>query len=139
VTDQNGLSSEASTNITISTRLNTPTVWVLDTYANQPVLPGTSITLQFEAGQIAGFAGCNSYSGSYTSTVNPDGTYSVTITGLISGGAACPTDIMDQESRYLGLLGSITLALPQGNTITLTAPEGTLVYHETGTLVITPY
>jgi heat shock protein HslJ len=139
VTDQNGLSNESSTSITISTRLNTPTVWILDSYGNQSVLPGTGITLQFLDGQIAGFSGCNSYTGTYTATANPDGTYSVTITGLISSGAACPTDIMDQESRYMALLGNITTAQPQGNILTLTAPEGTLVYHEAGTLAITPY
>jgi heat shock protein HslJ len=73
VTDQNGLSSSASAQVTISTRLGTPVVWILDTYANQILLPGTGITLEFLEGKIAGFGGCNSYNGAYTASPNPDG------------------------------------------------------------------
>lgn len=139
VTDQNGLSSEASTSLSITTRLDTPVVWILNTYANQPVLPGTGITLQFQGGQVAGFAGCNSYSGSYTATPNPDGTYTVATTGLISGGAACPVEIMNQESAYLALLSSVTTAQLEGNILTLKGPNGDLVFHQAGTLTVTPY
>jgi PKD repeat protein len=82
VTDQNGQSSSAALEMVVSTRLNTPVVWMLDRLGNQDLLPGTAITLQFLEGQIAGFAGCNTYNGSYSGAQNEDGTYSVTITGL---------------------------------------------------------
>jgi heat shock protein HslJ len=132
VTDESGQSSSATMGVTISTRLNTPVVWALDSYANLEVLPGTAITLQFQAGQIAGFSGCNSYTGSYTATDNGDGTYTVTVTGLVGTGMMCPADIMDQEQTYLGILSSVTLAQSQGNVLTLSSPQSSLVYHQTG-------
>ena len=68
---------------------------------------------------------------------NGDGTYSVTITGLVGTGMMCPGDIMAQESSYLGLLSSVTGAIPQGNMLELTSPSGNLLYYEVGTP--TPY
>ncbi len=139
VTDQNGLSSSATTQVTISVRLGTPVVWVLNQLAGQPLLPGSSITLQFQAGQIAGFAGCNSYTGSYTATPNPDGTYTVALTGIVTSGMSCPPDIMDQESKYLSLLSTVTTAIPEGSGLTLSAPDGSLSYHQAGSISISPY
>jgi heat shock protein HslJ len=133
VTDENGQSSSATMGATISTRLGTPVVWMLDSYANLGVLPGTAITLQFQAGQIAGFSGCNSYTGAYTATDNGDGTYSVIITGLVGTGMMCPADIMDQEQTYLGLLSTVTIAQGEGNTLTLTSSGSTLIYHQSNT------
>jgi heat shock protein HslJ len=149
VTDQNGLSSSADMNVVISTRLDTPEVWVLDKYGNETLLPGTAITLQFLEGEIAGFAGCNSYTGSYTASQNEDGTYSVMISDLVLSKLACPQDIMDQEALYMVLLKSITQAEIQQNILTLNYPAGTdpknqpytegiLEFHEAGTLMITP-
>jgi heat shock protein HslJ len=132
VTDESGQSSSATMGVTISTRLNTPVVWVLDSYANLGILPGTAITLQFQSGQIAGFSGCNTYTGAYTATDNGDGTYSVTVTGLVGTGMMCPADIMDQEQTYLGILSSVTIAQSQGNVLTLSSPQSSLVYHQSG-------
>jgi heat shock protein HslJ len=132
VTDESGQSSSATMGVTISTRLNTPVVWVLDSYANLGILPGTAITLQFQAGQIAGFSGCNTYTGAYTATDNGDGTYSVTITGLVGTGMMCPAEIMDQEQTYLGILSQITIAQSQGNVLTLSSPQSSLIYHQSG-------
>ncbi len=139
VTDQNGLSSSANMQISISTRLGTPVVYMLNTLNGQGVLPGTAITLEFVQGQLAGFDGCNAYSGSYTATPNPDGTYAVTISGLIGGGMACPTEIMDQASAYKALLSAVTTAQIQGTVVTLISPDGTLVFYQAGSLSITPY
>jgi heat shock protein HslJ len=139
VTDQNGLSSSATTQITISTRLGTPVVYSVNTLNGQALLPGTAIVLSFLQGQIAGFDGCNSYSGSYTATPNPDGSYTVAITGLISGGVACPTEIMNQASAYMTLLSSATTAQAQGTAFNLIAPGGTIVFYQVGSLSINPY
>lgn len=139
VTDQNGLSSSATTDITISTRLGTPVVYLLNSLNGQGLLPGTAITLQFVQGQLAGFDGCNAYSGSYTGTANPDGTYTIAITGLIGGGMACPTEVMNQASAYMSLLGAATTAQILGSEVTLIAPNGSLVYYQSGTLSATPY
>jgi heat shock protein HslJ len=140
VMDQNGLSSSATMPVTISTRLGTPVVYLLNSLNGQGVLPGTAITLQFLQGQVAGFDGCNSYSGSYVATPNPDGTYAVTISGgLIGGGMACPAEIMDQASAYKALLSTTNTALIEGTVVTLGGPNGSLLFYQSGTLSITPY
>ncbi len=139
VTDQNGLSSSATTQITIATRLGTPVVYSANSLNGSALLPGTAITLSFLQGQIAGFDGCNSYNGSYTATPNPDGTYSVTITGMTSGGMACPTEIMNQASTYMTLLSSATTAQSQGTAFNLIGPDGTIVFYQVGSLTVTPY
>ncbi len=131
VTDQNGLTSSASTQVGIQARLEGP-VWVLSTINNQRTVPGTSVTLQFHRGQLAGFAGCNSYTGSYSATDNGDGTYAVTVTGVNSTKLACPNEVMQQESTYLNLLGSVQSAQAQGSGIILISPNGTLSFVELG-------
>ena len=123
VTDQNGLSDSASMNVEIRARLNTD-VWTLE-----PILPGTAITLQFLAGKISGFAGCNTYSGSYTATDNGDGTYSVQISPLVTGQLSCPKDVMDQEKYYLTNFPAVTTASIQGNMLNLTYPGGYFTYY----------
>ena len=132
VTDQSGQSSSAEMSITIGARLDT-VVWSLDRLGNQPLVPGIAITLQFLGGQITGFGGCNAYNGGYTATDNGDGTYSVTMSGLTSTGAACPGDVMGQEQNYLAILGSVTGAQIQGNVLTLNSPQGSLTFYQAGT------
>jgi heat shock protein HslJ len=127
VNDANGLSSSASQQVKVDSRLDT-TVWVL-----RPTNPGTAITLQFLQGQIAGFAGCNSYSGSYTATDNGDGTFAVAVSGITSTQQACPTDVMNQEQDFLRNLGQVSTARVQGNTLSLGHPGGTLTLYESGT------
>jgi heat shock protein HslJ len=98
------------------------------------------ISLQFLGGLIAGFAGCNTYNGGYSALLNPDGTYSVTITGVTTTAMACPEEIMKQESAYLALLPTVVAAQLQGNILNLsypagsTYPQGSLVYHQAGTV-----
>ena len=144
VTDQNGQSSSATQEVTISTHLNTPVVWVLDRLGDQELLPGTIITLQFLEGQIAGYSGCNTYNGTYSAVPNEDGTYSVTITGLTSTAMACPETAMLQESTYLATLPTILAAQIQGNILNLISStgagpdgqptlDGGLIYHQAGT------
>jgi heat shock protein HslJ len=137
VTDQNGQSSSATQEVTISTHLNTPVIWILDQLGGQALLPGTIITLQFLEGQIAGFSGCNTYTGTYNAVPNEDGTYSVTITGLTTAGMACPETAMLQESTYLATLPTVLAAQIQGNSLNLTSPDpaGSLIYHQAGTLI----
>jgi PKD repeat protein len=128
VADENGLSSFASTRINIDARLET-SVWTLATMNQETLLPGTAITLQFLAGELAGFAGCNSYLGAYTATDNGDGTYSILIEQIATSQMSCPTDIMTQETDYLTSLHQVTLATIQENMITLNSPMGDLVFY----------
>ena len=69
-----GLSSSATKEVAVTTRLDTPIAWTLDSLQNQPLIPGTAITLQFLEQNAAGFAGCNSYNDLYEASIeNPAG------------------------------------------------------------------
>jgi heat shock protein HslJ len=125
VTDESGLSSSATLQVAITTRLDTPLVWTKDQLMDKPLLPGTAITLQFLEGEIAGFAGCNTYTGNYTANQNEDGSYSVTIEELTTSRLACPDDIMKQEAYYLAFLQTSTTAMIQENLLDLAYPAGT--------------
>jgi heat shock protein HslJ len=128
VADQGGLSSSATLEVTITTRLDTPHVWVLDELKTDPLLRGTAITLQFLDGKVAGFAGCNSYSGNYTYGLNQDGTYSVRIERITTSKLACPQEIAEQEDDYLEALEEVTIATIFMNYMDLIYPEGVLKY-----------
>ncbi len=125
VADADGLNSSATTDVAVTTRLDTPIAWTLDNLQNQPLLPGTAITLQFLEKNIAGFAGCNSYNGRYEASINEDATYTVTISDLTTSKQACPEEIMKQEGYYLTFLQSMTAAQLQENMLTTAYPAGT--------------
>jgi heat shock protein HslJ len=126
-TDANGLSDSASMEIEIDTRMEGP-VWTL-----HPVLPRTSITMQFLQGRLTGFSGCNTYDGTYIATDNGDGTYLVTINELISTQLSCSEELMEQESEYLEALSAITGASTDGNILILTGEGPDLTFYEVGT------
>jgi heat shock protein HslJ len=127
VADSNGQTSSASAIITINARLDTR-AWTLSTINGQPLLPGSAITLQFLNGQLAGFAGCNDYNGSYTAVDNGDGTFSVTVDRLTTGRRSCPQDVMTQEDNFTNLMQSVTSAAIQENRLILSGPNGQLVF-----------
>jgi heat shock protein HslJ len=86
-----------------------------------PLVPGTSISLNFDrAGKINGKA-CNSYFGSYVQ----DGA-NLSISGVGSTKMACttPEGVMAQESRYLQSLGSVATAKVSGNELSLLDKSG---------------
>ena len=126
-TDANGLSDSASMEIVIDTRLEGP-VWSL-----YPVLPRSAITLQFLQGELAGFSGCNTYSGTYTAVQNEDGTYQVEVKDLVTTRLSCAEDIMEQEGQYIATLGAVTTGVIEGNLLQLANPEADLTYYEVGT------
>lgn len=129
VTDANGLTSSASAEVRVDTRLAT-TVWsLLPTSMTRPT-PGVAITLQFLNGQVTGFSGCNSYTGAYSATDNGDGTFSVTASNLTSTKLVCPQEIMIIENDYLAALAQVNLAQVSGNTLTLSYPAGMLNFQE---------
>lgn len=83
------------------------TSWTLNAFNNGEgafvnVIPGTEITAEFSSdGNLAGSAGCNNYSATYTT----DGS-SISIGPAVSTMMACaePTGIMEQETQYLTAL-----------------------------------
>lgn len=74
------------------------TSWVLISYNKSNALPGTSITLSFQDGQVRGSAGCNSYGGSYQVAEDKIEVGALAITEM-----AClePEGVMDQETTFV--------------------------------------
>jgi heat shock protein HslJ len=122
VSDENGLSSSASQQISIQTTLVGAT-WVLT-----GTLPDTRITAQFDGGTISGSSGCNTYSGTYASTRAAGPTNNITVGELITTQMACEEAVMNQEQAYLAALSLAQSYTIQGNTLTIQYAGGTLVY-----------
>lgn len=88
------------------------------------VIPGTTITAVFSpGGQLGGSAGCNHYFGTYAA----DGS-TFTVKGIGSTLMAClDPGVMDQESRYLSLLGSAATFRIDGDRLAISDATGTVI------------
>jgi heat shock protein HslJ len=99
------------------------THWKLVSFgAAAPVVPGSSVTLDFGTdSQAGGTAGCNSYGGAYSVSGN-----SLSFKQLISTMMACAdNNLMQQEQRYLkGLNGANQYTLA-GDGLTISDAAGT--------------
>lgn len=126
--DTNGMTNSATVIITINARLETD-VWTLSFIDEEPLLPGTAITLQFLDGGVAGFAGCNDYSGRYTVADNGDGTFAISVDRLNIGRRACPPEIMTQENDFESIFQAVTTAMIQENMLILSGPDVQLVFY----------
>ena len=93
--------------------------WVVDSYSNAPgsvvaVLPGTELDVVFGIGNVAGFAGCNQFSGTYGTNGNV-----VRIGQLATTRIACADDIMTQETAFLEALKGAALIEARTAAVTL--------------------
>jgi len=101
------------------------TVWELrfQEYGNglSPIIAGTEVTATFAAGQLSGFAGCNSYNTTYT--LDDEGNFSAP--AVVSTRVACeePKGVMDQETQYLQNLQDSTKLVQIGGLLQLLGPE----------------
>ncbi len=96
------------------------TSWTLTAIDGQPVIAGSTATLQFAADALSGSGGCNRFNGPYT--VDGSG---LTVEPLALTRMACVDDpVTRQESAYIGLLQA-ALSYRQGeDTLTLVANNG---------------
>lgn len=83
------------------------TTWVLELYVNsagQPsgLQPDTQITVLFADGQLGGDAGCNSYTGQYTT----EGSELTIDIGAMTMMYCGPEEVMQQEQEYMAALGA---------------------------------
>jgi heat shock protein HslJ len=129
VTDGSGLSDSASMEIVINAQLE-GTNWYLSN-----TIPGTSISLVFANGNISGFAGCNSYNTTYTTTLAAGPTNSISVGPIGAGQALCDEPIMNQEQAYLADLGTASSYTISGNSLILTTAAGQLSF---GAAMATP-
>ena len=88
------------------------------------VVPKSVVTLNFQAEQASGSAGCNNYSGSYQTTGSK-----IKFGPLAATEQAClqPLGIMDQETTYLFALASATEYNIKGNSLEIKDDRGELI------------
>lgn len=101
--------------------------WSLDSYLDEngtlvPVLPGTTITARFDGEKVAGSAGCNQYSGGYhqNGTALSFSTLAQTLKFCVE-----PEGIMEQEARFMELIGSAAGWRIESDRLIITNTEGT--------------
>ena len=117
------------------------TAWTLVSFgpagAEEPVVPGSEVTLTFDAaGQAGGSGGCNSYGGSYQT----DGD-NITFGEIVSTLMACTDDALnEQESRFLAALGSASTFALEGDNLTIgyDGGQGVLNFVREGAATPTP-
>jgi heat shock protein HslJ len=85
-----------------------------------PLVPGSTVRLQFEAGRVGGGAGCNQISGPYTIV---DGRLTIGQVAMTAMG--CEQPLMDQDSWLVSFLGGAKVAL-DGDTLTLANGDVTM-------------
>ena len=94
--------------------------WQVTTFAGQTPLADHPITFEFDTeGNISGDASCNRFGGACK--IEGD---KIEVGPLRSTRRACEPDIMQQEHKFLALLGAVTAWSMDGEEIVLTAPEG---------------
>jgi heat shock protein HslJ len=94
--------------------------WQVTTFAGQTPLADHPITFEFDSeGNIAGDGSCNRFGGSCKIEGNK-----IEVGPLRSTRRACEPDIMQQEHKFLALLGTTTAWSIEGAALILTSPDG---------------
>ena len=101
--------------------------WTVDSFATNAntvsaVLPETDIDVVFGIANVGGFAGCNSFSGTYGT--NGD---IVRISPLATTRLACDQPIMDQETAFLKALQGAARIDVRANSVNLTDLGGSIL------------
>ena len=114
----------ASTTLAMETNKQTATLpgsaWQVKTFAGQAPLADHPITFEFDTeGNIAGDGSCNRFGGSCK--IEGD---KIEVGPLRSTRRACEPEVMQQEQKFLALLGAVTAWSMDGEELTLTAPDG---------------
>lgn len=102
--------------------------WKLETITSgdmaQSTVAGTTVTLTFTGDSLSGNAGCNSYHASWSGS--PE---ALSIAPIGSTKMACADPaVTEQEASYVALLQTATSYAIEGNRLTLTGPEGALMF-----------
>ena len=101
------------------------TAWVLVSYgapgAETPVVAGSTVTLEFDAGdQAGGSAGCNSYGGHYQ--VDGD---AISFSEIVQTLMACEDEqVMEQEAQHLAALETASQFELSGDSLAITYDGG---------------
>jgi heat shock protein HslJ len=100
--------------------------WRVDSFETAPntvsgLLPGTQLEVVFGIGNVGGFAGCNSFSGTYGTNGNI-----VRVGRLATTRQACAEDVMDQEAAFIQALEGAALIESRAQSLNLTNLQGSL-------------
>jgi heat shock protein HslJ len=96
------------------------TSWQAEDIDGAGVVAGVQPTLIFDAGQkVAGRTVCNRYFGTYRQT---DDTLEIKPGGMTR--MACPSAVMDQETKFLAALEAVRKARREGDTLMLLDGDG---------------
>jgi heat shock protein HslJ len=99
------------------------TAWVLSALPGRTLLPGTTTTLRFEAGQASGTDGCNRYAAPYTAS---GATLQVERHGAATQ-MACPPAVMQQADAFMaGLTAARSYRVADGQ-LQLLAADGAVL------------
>lgn len=101
--------------------------WRLTSFRKSGLIPDTSMTANFNGGEIRGTGGCNSYFGSYSIQGN-----NLTINELGWTEMACldPEGVMDQEQVLMSLLSSADTFSSDGETLQIITASGEYLIFE---------
>ncbi len=92
-----------------------------DTGSLDSPISGADVTIEFnESGELGGNAGCNNYFSNNNSAAG--GVFVAGAVGSTRKACGEPAGIMEQESRFLELLGAAQVYTVSGDTLTLTVP-----------------
>lgn len=105
------------------------TKWQLSRINGQPIIDGTQITVDLQAGILVGSAGCNRYgggpdSGGYWATSS--GELRVPVVAVTLNVCTAPVGIMEQEWHFLDDLNQITRYERADQSLTLLDADGTV-------------
>ena len=85
------------------------------------MIAGTDIDVAFGLASVGGFAGCNSFSGTYGTNGNI-----IRIGALATTRMACDQEVMDQEAAFLEALQGVALIETRGQQVNLTDLKGAI-------------
>ena len=105
------------------------TSWKLESYADDAgdmvdALPKSVVTLNFQAEQVSGSAGCNNYNGSYQTTGSKIEFGPMAATRKM---CAQPLGIMEQEDSYLADLAAAYEYNLRGNSLEIKDDQGDVI------------
>lgn len=95
-----------------------------------PPVAGTEISAEFTPDAVTGSSGCNGYGASYVIDGNQ---ITFDSSGFASTLMACEDAIMRQEDAFRAALQNVTAVSIDGDRLTLTHPDGVLVFEQTRT------
>lgn len=82
------------------------------------LVDGHSVTLTYDGEQLGGRAACNSYG---AELVREDGSVRIEVGGMTAMG--CEPAVMDLESAYIDVLGTVDSVVRDGDALSLTGPD----------------